>query len=329
MKPVLVHTHFHNRRTGVTRSIENVMPFFKESFDAYVYGDTINWAKTSSLKLVQILFSNKKTIVHCHRNNEIIRMLFFRLLGAKFSLIATRHAESHPSSFTFNLLKKTDYIITLTESMSNSLQIENTIIGHGVNVDFFIPKKQIGYNDIPQKNIILCAGRVRASKGQETLFEAAKVLSKNKSWALLVVGKIEKTSFYNKLKKIIDRNSVQNQIYFIDETIDINRYYQSAKIFVAPSLSEGFSLVAAEAMSCGCTVIATKKVGIHSKLIKHGKSGYLFEAGNAVQLEKLILGLIQKKLPFLGDMARKEIETNWNSKLEAKKLIELYKKSVM
>ncbi|MDO9261761.1 MAG: hypothetical protein Q7U08_07460 [Flavobacteriaceae bacterium] len=37
-KPILIHTHFHNRRTGVTRSIETVFPFFDADFDAYFYG---------------------------------------------------------------------------------------------------------------------------------------------------------------------------------------------------------------------------------------------------------------------------------------------------
>ena len=324
MKPVLVHTHFHTRRTGVTRSIENVMPFFNKRHEAYVYGHSINGTKISTIKLASILFSKRKAIVHCHRNNEIIRMLFFRFLGAKFTLIATRHAETLPSNFTLNLLKKADKAVTLTKSMSKSLAIKNTIIGHGVNVDLFISKKQPSLNFVSQKNIILCAGRVRASKGQETLFEAAKVLKKNITWALVVVGKVEKTSFLQTLKKIAKQNSIENQVYFVNETPDISSYYQGAKVVVVPSFSEGFSLVAAEAMSCGCTVIATENVGVHSLLIEHGKNGYLFHAGDVAQLENLILRLIKNKTLFLGKEARAEITTNWSAKSEANNLMKLY-----
>ena len=251
-------------------------------------------------------------------------MLFFRFFGAKFTLIATRHAETPPSKFTLNLLKKADKTVTLTKSMSKSLAIKNIIIGHGVNVDLFIPKSQSTLSSISQKNIILCAGRVRASKGQETLLEAAKVLKENKNWALVLVGKVEKPSFLQKLQTIAEKYFIENQVYFVNETLDISSYYQAAKVVVVPSFSEGFSLVAAEAMSCECSVIATQKVGVHSLLIKHGKNGYLFEAGNVVQLEKLILGLIKDKNLFLGKEARKEITKNWSSKTEANKLIELY-----
>jgi mannosyltransferase len=251
-------------------------------------------------------------------------MLFFRFFGAKFTLIATRHAETPPSKFTLNLLKKADKTVTLTKSMSKSLAIKNIIIGHGVNVDLFIPKSQSTLSSISQKNIILCAGRVRASKGQETLLEAAKVLKENKNWALVLVGKVEKPSFLQKLQTIAEKYFIENQVYFVNETLDISSYYQAAKVVVVPSFSEGFSLVAAEAMSCECSVIATQKVGVHSLLIKHGKNGYLFEAGNVAQLEKLILGLIKDENLFLGKEARKEITKNWSSKTEANKLIELY-----
>lgn len=137
MKPILIHTHFHKRRTGVTRSIENVLPFFDEEFETYIYGYNVKGKKISLSKLKLLLFSNREVVVHCHRNNEIMRMLFYRFLGAKFKLIATRHAETVPSGLTIKLLKKADKVVTLIASMSKNLGIKNTIVGHGVNVDFF------------------------------------------------------------------------------------------------------------------------------------------------------------------------------------------------
>ena len=180
-------------------------------------------------------------------------------------------------------------------------------------------------NTISQKNIILCVGRVRKSKGQVVLLDAAKVLKDNKDWALVVVGKVDKPIFLEELKAITNKHSIDNQVYFIDETSDIITYYQAAKIVISPSFSEGFSLVIAEAMSCGCSVIATKNVGIHSSLVSHNNNGYLFEAGNIAELENLILQLIKKEVPFLGDQAREEILRNWSAKKEANNLMELYK----
>lgn len=325
MKPVLIHTHFHKRKTGVTRSIENVLPFFVDDFETYVYGSNIDGTQITTSKLKTFLFSDKKTVVHCHRNNEIIKMLWFRCLGANFTLIATRHAETKASGLTKFLLKRADKVITLIKSMSSNLGIKNTIVGHGVKVDEFVPKEGFFIKEIKQENIILNAGRIRKAKGQIVLLEAAKVLKEYKNWALVIVGQVDKPLFLEELNVVIKKHQIENQVYFVNETRDIISYYQAAKIVVAPSFSEGFSLVTAEAMSCGCSVIATKNVGVHSELIVHTKNGYLFESGNISELETLLSRKIKGEIPFLGKQARVEIVKNWSAREEAESLMKVYK----
>ncbi|MGK0458011.1 MAG: mannosyltransferase [Polaribacter sp.] len=325
MKPILIHTHFHKRRTGVTRSIENVLPFFEEKFETYLYGFGAKGKYISTTALKKILFSDKEVVVHCHRNNEIMRMLFFRFLGAKFTLIATRHAETVPSGLTLKLLKKADTVVTLIKSMSEKLGIENTIVGHGIAIDVFKPNENSTLKNIRQEHVILCAGRVRKAKGHLVLLEAVKVLKEHKNWALVIAGTADKSDFLAELKTISKKHSIENQVYFVDETPDIISYYQASKIVIVPSYSEGFSLVTAEAMACGCSVIATKNVGVHSALITHSKNGYLFEAGNSIQLKSLIEKSITNKIPLLGTEARNEILENWSAKKEAANLMAVYK----
>lgn len=327
MKPILIHTHFHKRRTGVTRSIENVLPFFGKKFETYIYGYNVEGNKISSTKLKSLLFSNREVVVHCHRNNEIIRMLIYRAFGAKFKLVATRHAETKPSKLTLKLLKSADNVVTLIKSMSEKIGLENTIVGHGVNVDLFMPDNNKRISGIQQENIILCAGRVRKAKGQVILLEAAKILKDQDNWALVIVGKIDKPAFLEELKVIVKKHAIESKVYFIDETSDIISYYQASKIVVVPSFSEGFSLVTAEAMSCGCSVIATKNVGVHSSLITHSRNSYLFEAGNVAELEILLSKSIKNEIPHLGRQAREEILKNWSAKKEAENLMRVYQES--
>ena len=325
MRPILIHTHFHKRRTGITRSIENVLPFFEEKFETYLYGFGAKGKYISTTALKKILFSDKEVVVHCHRNNEIMRMLFFRFLGAKFTLIATRHAETVPSGLTLKLLKKADTVVTLIKSMSEKLGIENTIVGHGIAIDVFKPNENSTLKNIRQEHVILCAGRVRKAKGHLVLLEAVKVLKEHENWALVIAGKVDKSDFLAELKTISKKHSIENQVYFVDETPDIISYYQASKIVIVPSYSEGFSLVTAEAMACGCSVIATKNVGVHSALITHSKNGYLFEAGNSIQLKSLIEKSITNEIPLLGTEARNEILENWSAKKEAANLMAVYK----
>jgi mannosyltransferase len=325
LKSILIHTHFHRRRTGVTRSIENVLPFFNKEFETYIYGYNVKGTNIPFFRLKTLLFSDRDVVVHCHRNNEIMRMLLFRFFGAKFKLIATRHAETVPSSLTLMLLKKADKVVTLIKSMSHNLGIENTIVGHGVDVNKFISNSETTLYNIEQENIILCAGRVRKAKGQATLVEAAKVLKDHNNWALVIVGQVDKPSFLEELKLISKKHSIESQVYFIEETRDIISYYQASRIAVVPSSSEGFSLVTAEAMSCECSVIATKDVGVHSSLISDKKNGYLFEVGNTSELELLLSQKLNNEIPFLGKQAREEIENNWSAQKEADGLIAVYK----
>jgi glycosyltransferase involved in cell wall biosynthesis len=325
LKPILIHTHFHKRKTGVTRSIENVLPFFDDDFETYVYGSNIDGNQITTSKLKSVLFSDAKTVVHSHRNKELLKMLWYRILGAKFTLVATRHAESKPSGLTKFLLKRANKVITLIKSMSENLGIENTIVGHGVRVSEFVSKKNVWFRNIDQEHIILNVGRVRKAKGQIVLLEAAKVLKKHKKWALVIVGQIDKPAFLTELKAIVKRHDIEKQVYFVGETREIIKYYQAAKIVVAPSFSEGFSLVTAEAMACECSVIATKNVGVHSEIITHQKNGYLFEAGNSAELETLLSQKIRGELPFLGQEARAEILKNWSAAKEAENLVKIYK----
>ena len=150
-------------------------------------------------------------------------------------------------------------------------------------------------------------------------------LKEHKNWALVIVGKIDKPAFLEELKAIAKKHTVEKQVHFIDETLDIISYYQASKIAVVPSFSEGFSLVTAEAMSCGCSVIATKNVGVHSSLITDSKNSYLFEAGNISELKNLLLQSINQEIPHLGKQAREEILQNWSAQKEAESLMKVYK----
>ncbi|MEN8116903.1 MAG: glycosyltransferase family 4 protein [Bacteroidota bacterium] len=323
--PLLIHTHFHNRLTGVTRSIENVFPYLENQSEAYIFGYGIEGRKISFGKLLKLVLSKRYFVMHCHRNNEIILALLLRLLGGNFKLISTRHAKTPPSSFTNYLFKKSDLIVALTKSMSQSLPFKAEVVGHGVDTKLFKSKSSVVRPEIKQKNILTCAGRVREAKGQKVLLETiAPFLKQYPDWALAIIGKVDKPKFLKELKEIVANHSAEDQVYFIEETPEIISFYQASHSVIVPSFTEGFSLVCAEAMSCGCNVLASKGVGIHSEIITHGKNGYLFNIHNPAEMKALLIKLVEGELAHLGDKARKEVEANWSSETEANKLMELY-----
>lgn len=324
-KPLLIHTHFHNRRTGLTRSVENVFPLFSNDFESYIHGYGIEGRKISFNKMLKLVLSKKYFVLHCHRNNEIMRALLFKLLGGNFKLVSTRHAESAPSGLTKFLLKKSDVIVSLTRSMQEMLDFPTTVVGHGVDISSFKPDASANRKEIKQKKILTCAGRVRKAKGQKFLLATiAPILKKHPDWALAIVGKIEKPEFQEALLKIVATHELESQVYFVDETPEIISYYQASHSVIVPSYTEGFSLVCAEAMACGCNVLATKNVGVHSDIISENETGYLFEPGNQHELSELVEKLFRNKLEHLGANAVKEISEKWSAEVEAQKLIDIY-----
>lgn len=324
-KPILIHFHIHHRRTGVTSSIENVLPFLEIDFDTYLYGNQVNWEnRLSYTRLKKLLKNNPNSIIHAHRNNEIIRALWLRLLGFRFKLIVTRHAATTPSSLTLKLMKKADEKIGLIDSM-RELPFDTTIIGHGVNINRFKPKEEISIDAIVQQNFILVAGRVRPKKGHDSFIKAlVPVLKENSNWAAVIIGKIDDQEFVDKLKKIIGEQNLARQVYFIPETKSIEAYYQASKVTVIPSHSEGFSLVCLEAMACGSITVATKGVGIHSTVIEDQKTGFLFDVGNHQQLQTILSEIVKGNHAISTVQAIASIKTKWSAQIEANKLKEVY-----
>ncbi len=327
--PILIHTHFHNKRTGVTRSIENVFPFFQKDFDTYIFGYGVEGRRISLVKMLKLVFSKRSFILHCHRNNEILLALFFRLLGGNFKLISTRHAETKPSVVTEYLLKKSDHVVALTKSMSDDLSIPSVVIGHGVDQKVFKPQSLVVRKEVSQKHILSCAGRVREAKGQKLLLEVvAPLLPNHKDWALAIIGKVDDSAFLKELKAIVAEYSIEKQVYLIPETPEIVSFYQASHSVVVPSFTEGFSLVCAEAMSCACNVLASRGVGVHSEIITENKTGYLFDVENRGELEGLLSKLFKGELKHLGEAAQKEVSEKWSSKIEACNLMKLYSSSI-
>jgi mannosyltransferase len=322
---MIIHFHFHSRTTGVTKSIENIIPFLNRFSDAVAFGYGIRAPKISFFYLIRLVYSDDKTIIHTHRNNEIIFALLLRILRGRFKLVFTRHSETKPSDFTCFLIKKVDLVVSLTPSMSKSLPCKNSIIRHGVNTEIFkiVEKKKIG--NIPQENLISVIGRLRPAKRQHIVLEALiSPLKENPGWGLLLIGKIDKKEYAEKIMSMALENGISSQVHFIPETDKIIDYYHASNIIVIASISEGFSLVCLEAMSCGIIPVVTESVGIHSEVIKHGENGFLFPKDDLKSLRVIISDIMTKKIDMSPEKIRKSIVENWSIEKSALELLNLY-----
>ncbi len=170
-----------------------------------------------------------------------------------------------------------------------------------------------------KKNIVLFLGRVTQLKGVDTLIYAWDTIKNNVGdWVLQIVGEGEDKVKFEALTKKLNIPNVE----FVKGTNDVKPFYEQAKIFVIPSVLEGFGLTIIEAMACRCCVISSKTAG-GSKLVT--ETGLLFDIGNKKQLANAMLSVIQhpekrrmlanKSYKYVGRFDINKVEEKWNDVL--------------
>jgi len=176
-----------------------------------------------------------------------------------------------------------------------------------------------------QSNYFLYFGRLSQEKGVELLIESfLNILNEFPKWKLKIVGDgPEEENF----KKIAQGNK---QIEFLGRknNKELNKIISKAYLTVVPSLwPENFPYSILESNALSIPVLANKTGGL-TELIKHEKSGLLFESGNKNDLENKIIWSIRnpKKIRKIGDLAREEVFAKYNSEKYYKKIIKIYER---
>ena len=90
-----------------------------------------------------------------------------------------------------------------------------------------------------------------------------------------------------------DQLGVRDKILFLGKHTSVHELLSCADLFLLPSASESFGLVALEAMACGVPVVASNVGGL-PEVIEHGTTGYMFDIGD-------IEGMAEAGLRIMGD----------------------------
>lgn len=127
-------------------------------------------------------------------------------------------------------------------------------------------------------DFILAVGNISPKKNYETLVKALKVLKHEYqlSYPLVIVGREYWTKGRRGLQALINQLGLENEVLFLGEVVgeELVALYNAARLFVFPSLDEGFGIVLAEAMAAGTPVIASNTSAIPEVV---GQAGILLE----------------------------------------------------
>jgi glycosyltransferase involved in cell wall biosynthesis len=132
-------------------------------------------------------------------------------------------------------------------------------------------------------------------------------------WRLRIVGDGPELPH---LQRLAARLRLPQRVEFLGLRNDVHEILRATDICVQPTLAEAFGYTIAEAMACGCAVVASRVGGI-PEVIEHGKSGLLVEprdeAGLAAALERLIAEPPLRR--SLGEAARRRVCERFNLEL--------------
>jgi glycosyltransferase involved in cell wall biosynthesis len=92
---------------------------------------------------------------------------------------------------------------------------------------------------------------------------------------------------------------------------DLPALYAAADLFVHPAREERWGVSVAEAMSCGLAVIASERVGAAADLVKPGRNGYTYRAGDVGALAACIASALAFA-PAAVDQCNREVLADWD-----------------
>ena len=106
---------------------------------------------------------------------------------------------------------------------------------------------------------LLCVASLTPRKGHENLFRALASIP-HRGWRLTCVGSLDRpAAMAERLRRLARTLGLEDQIAFAGEAdgARLRAHYESADVFVLPTLYEGYGMVVAEAVAHGLPVIST------------------------------------------------------------------------
>lgn len=164
-------------------------------------------------------------------------------------------------------------------------------------------------------------------KGQRFLLEAlAKLRTENPDLQLKIIGRLKEGSA---AQKTIEQLGLWDGVEFISGVTDerIVELYNTSACAVVPSLYEGFSLPAIEAMSTGCPLVATTGGALPEVTGNDGETCIAVEPANSDALAAGIRRALANPegAARIGDAGRQRVTERWSWRHTAVRTVEHYR----
>ncbi|MGC8533467.1 MAG: glycosyltransferase family 4 protein [Candidatus Parvarchaeum sp.] len=221
------------------------------------------------------------------------------------------------------LIDNADSIVTVSRRLKEEIIRLYNADERKINVIYNAINKE-KFNGIRRdsnRKVVLYVGRLSVQKGIDNLIKAFKIVSKKNDDALLyIIGEGPELSNLINLSINLD---LSDKVIFLGRVPDAEMeiLYSIANVFVMPSVSEPFGIVALEAIASNVPTIVSSQSGV-SEIIKNTLT---VDFWDTEQMADLILGLLDYSEidKEIAKNAYKELDSiTWEK--AAEKFIETY-----
>lgn len=194
------------------------------------------------------------------------------------------------------MYKKFDKIVSINHIDQNDIFYCKPYLKYDI-VNIYNPtykKKETKEENLKSKygKYILSVARLEEPKDFITLIEAYNELDEEmkKEYSLVIVGDGPDRK---KIEKEIGKLNLKDRVYLTGSQDNVDKYYQSASLFVLSTKSEGLGMVIVESMGNGCPVIATDAPYGPRDIIGNNEYGILCPVGNFKKMSVAIKEVLE------------------------------------
>ena len=225
-------------------------------------------------------------------------------------------------------------VMTVSESSLGDITADHgvdperlRVVNVGVDHELFRPLEHIAR--VPGRLMTTSSSDV-PMKGLVHLLEAvAKLRTERPDVALTVIGKPNPGG---PVMRTIERLGIEDAVHFVHDVTDerIVELYAEAELAIVPSLYEGFSLPAIEAMAAGVPVVATTGGAIPEVVGSDGTTAALVAPGDAGALAAMIDELLDDpaRRAAIGTAGRQRAVERYSWQATARETVQQYREVI-
>lgn len=154
--------------------------------------------------------------------------------------------------------------------------------------------------DIPENvTLLLSVGELNKNKNHETVIRAIKDLDVY----YIIAGK---GGLHEHLQNVIDELDLAGRVKLLGFRRDVAELYQTADVYVLPSIREGLNVSVMEAMASALPVVCSRIRGNTDLIDENG--GVLFDSHSIAECEKAIESVLGRNIVQLGQYNLKKVQ---------------------